>query len=86
MKDLRDTLLLTYRGLVMRVRVHRESSFLVTHRSHWGYDVCIDDARGGVCVWGPLHHTAPYHSHDAAEHAGLQRGRLAIDMLLGQLA
>lgn len=35
--------------------------------------------------WGPLHSGTPYESHGGAEHAGVQRGRLAIDLLLGPL-
>jgi hypothetical protein len=75
----------TYRGLVMRVQVYRDSTRVARLSARWGYDVCVDDEQPGVRVWGPLHHVTPYGSHDAAELAGLQRGRIAIDMLLGRL-
>ncbi|GJG98177.1 hypothetical protein [Cupriavidus pauculus] len=70
----------------MRVRVYREDiGVAMRGGARWGYEVCVEEAQQGTRVWGPLHSVAPYGSHDGAQHAGVQRGRLAIDLLLGLL-
>jgi len=69
----------------MRVQVYREDHPVTTHGPRWAYEVCVDEVQHGTRIWGPLHSVTPYDSHDGAQHAGVQRGRLAIDLLLGLL-
>lgn len=85
MKDPPDTIVQTYRGLVVRMQIFCETTKVASPGFRWGYEVCVDDPQRGVRIWGPLHHGTPYGSREAAAEAGDQRGRLAIDMLLGAI-
>ena len=74
-----------YRGLVLRMRIYREATNTALPGGHWGYEVNVEDVHRGTRILGPFGQWSPYGSYDAAELACLQRGRIAIDMLLGPL-
>ncbi|KAB0603511.1 hypothetical protein [Cupriavidus pauculus] len=76
----------SYRGLVLQMHVYRVAvtEGLLSQIVAWGYEVSVREADGdgGAHVWGPKAHTSPYLSHEAAERACIQRGRIAVDLLL----
>nr|WP_315595275.1 hypothetical protein [uncultured Cupriavidus sp.] len=85
MNDATDTTMQIYRGLMMHVHVYLEATVGAESAGPWGYEVSIHPRSGGTRIAGLLHHVSPYHSRDAAERAGVQRGQLAIDLLRGPL-
>ncbi|CAG2147042.1 hypothetical protein [Cupriavidus plantarum] len=70
-----------YRGYTLRVLVYRPAS---QQDPNWGYEVVVLDDEGSL-MSGPHFPLSGYITRGAAEDASSRRGRLAVDVLLGEL-
>lgn len=69
-----------YRGYLLHIFIFPMASPDLVRG--WGYEVGVAD-NGGELLCGPFYSSSGYCDREAAEEASTQRGRLAIDMLLG---
>lgn len=72
-----------YRGFALQIDVFRivvqgENS----RRANWGYEVMVFESESSASaqLFGPFYQTSPYCSREEAENAGVQRGRIAIEV------
>ncbi len=77
-----------YRGLILHMAVFQidVDDELPGHHS-WGYCVAVGEPANSESpsLCGPYYHSSPYPSSAEADTACMQRGHLAVDLLLGTI-
>lgn len=77
-----------YRGLILQMVVFQNDVDGQQRGQHgWGYSVAVGEPADAESAYlcGPYYHSSPYRSSAEADTACLQRGHLAVDMLLGTI-